>query len=122
MITAADAAADLKWMIEGDFSVAITVTNPSGKSAVLRGQQNDIGKQLDQETGAIVTGRSASVSLSLASLAAEGLGEPYGVVESSSRPWIIEFTTPSGSVRKFKVRSIEPDQGGVIVCFLEAYS
>lgn len=115
------AAADLRAILEGEFAVVITVTDPDGNIATLRGLQTDIGQSIDPETGVAVAGRKASVALSIAALTEAGLGEPRNIADRDRKPWIVVFTAPTGALQTFKVSEALPDKQGCIVCMLEAY-
>lgn len=118
------AAADLQTFLEdtAGFGVPITVTDPAGTSVELTGFSTDIGETIDPETGTVVTGRSASVALSLARLTTEGLGIPRGIADGSGKPWVVTFDDIEGNAHTFKVSSSAPDRAaGIVTCMLEAY-
>jgi hypothetical protein len=117
------ASADLKAILEDSagFAVDITVTDPEGNSAALKGLQTDISQTIDPETGMAVVGRKASVALSLDALAAAGLGQPRNIPGRDQKPWVVSFTAPTGGLQTFKVSEAMPDKLGCIVCLLETY-
>ncbi len=119
------AATDLQSILgdasAGGFASPIIVTDPHGNSATVNGLQNDVHLSLDPQTGAMVAGRRASVALSIAALAAAGLGEPRAIADGKLKPWRIEFTTPTGKALVMKVAEALPDELGCIVCMLETY-
>ncbi len=118
------AAADAKAIVEdpNGFAWPITVTSPAGATHVMLGLTKDIAATIDPETGIVVSGRSASVTLSLASLAALGLGMPKNVPEKTSKPWVVQFYDTAGLLHVFKVSDSMPDLTyGIVVCKLEAY-
>lgn len=118
------AAADLRTILEdtdGGFAVLITVTNPDGVSVVLKGLQSDIAITIDPETGLAVTGGRVSVALSIEALVEAGLGMPRNIAESDRRPWLVQFTSPTGGLQRFKVSEALPDRLGCVVCLLEAW-
>jgi len=121
-----DAEAMLAEMIEDTdfFGWDITLTDPSGASAALVGLSNDINHMIDPDTGEIITGRMASVSLRMSSIIAAGFtGFPKNVADLTSRPWVVTFNDILGTSHTFKVREAHRDRAaGVIVCLLEAYS
>lgn len=122
----AQAAADLRAILEDDvggFAVAIVLTNPYGVSATLKGLQTDHALTIDPDTGQAVTGANASVALSIPAILAVGptFGMPRGISDSAMRPWIVQFTTPTGDTQKFKVSEALPDKLGCLVCRLEAW-
>lgn len=120
------AEADLGPILEDDvtgFAWPITVTDPSGTSAVLKGLSADISQIIDPDTGQAVSGRFVSVVLRLSSLVAAGLGTPRGIADTSGKPWLMQFDDITGAAHTFKVASTDPDLTlGVIVCKLETYT
>jgi hypothetical protein len=120
-----DVAEDMREIHEDtdDFGWPITVTDPSGFFAPLHGLSNDVEGAIDPDTGLLVSGRSASVSIPMQALIDAGLGNPVGVASPNERPWVIDFDDILGSPRKFKVTTSGPDYGiGNIVCKLETYN
>ncbi len=121
----AQAAADLRAITEDDtagFGWPITITDPAGNDAVIVGLANDIGTTIDPDTGQAVTGRTASIAVSLASLAEASLDIPKSIADSTSKPWIVTFDDIAGESHTFKVREALPDRAlGIVVCLLEAY-
>lgn len=104
------------------FANTITVTNPQGAQLVMKGLTRDISSALDPETGQIVSVRRASVALSIARLDASGIGRPFGMSDSTKKPWRVTFAPTVGAPpQTFKVSSSHPDALGVITCELEAY-
>jgi len=104
------------------FGWDITVTDPFGQPVSMVGFSNDISQIIDPETGQLVSGRSASVSLRISTLAAACFRLPIGVSDSSMRPWVIQFEDINGNPYRFKVSKSNPDRGlGVVTCLLEAY-
>ncbi len=120
-----NAEADLAVILEDDVyggAWPITVTNPLNVNACLTGYSSDITQLVDPDTGQIVSGRLAVVALRIKSLDCVGLGIPEDVVDSTSKPWIIQFDDINGKPYKFKVSKSNPDRGsGVVTCILEAY-
>lgn len=102
----------------------ITVTDPSEVSASLSGRSNDISQVIDPDTGAVVTGRSASVALRISSLVAAGFSSlPRGIADDTSKPWLIAFDDINGNSFTFKVMESSPDRAiGLVVCQLELYT
>jgi hypothetical protein len=121
----ARAAADLARIhadVAGGFGWAITVTNPAGVSAALTGLSTDVETTIDPETGVAVVGRRASVSLVTAQLEALELGEPKGVADRASKPWLVRFNDIGGAAHTFKVTAALPDRAaGCVVCILGVY-
>jgi len=105
------------------FGWAVTVTDPSETSVPLTALSNDISAVIDPDTGLVVSGREASVSIPIADLTAAGLGLPIGVADTASKPWLVGFDDINGNSYTFKVKSTLPDRAiGAIVCLLEEYS
>lgn len=104
------------------FAHAITVTSPEGLTAVLNGQSTDVHTTIDPETGIAVSGRRASVVLTMSALEAAGFSLPRNIAEANSKPWVVAFADIRGTVRTFKVCDAQPDHAiGIVVCHLEAY-
>lgn len=117
---------DLGFILEGDaqgFRWPITVTDPDGNvSSGLYGFSDDIAQVIDPDTGQAVSGRLASVSLRISSLALQGLGLPVGIVDASLKPWLVAFDDINGNAFTFKVQESNPDRTlGNVVCLLEFY-
>lgn len=118
------AALDARGIVEdpSGFGTLVSVTNPAGVTASVMGLTRDIAATIDPGTGLVVTGRSASVTLSLATLGTAGLGVPRNIPDRDKRPWVITFTDALGTLHTFKVAEAMPDYGiGLVVCKLEAY-
>jgi hypothetical protein len=120
------AAADLLAItgdVSGGFGWLITVTTPTGQSAVISGLSTDIGESLDPETGMIVAGRKASVALPIASLVAVGITTlPSAAPDASKKPWVIRFADVAGNAHTFAVKHAMPDTAiGLVTCILEQY-
>ena len=119
------ARADAKAILEdGDigFGWPITVTDPAEISADLIGFSNDISELIDPDTGQAISGRLASVALSIDSLTEKGLGLPKGISDSSSKPWLMAFDDINGNPFVFKVHKSNPDRAlGIVTCTLEIY-
>lgn len=118
------AAADLRNIL-GDattgFALPITITDPDGRSAVVNGQQRDIGLSIDAQ-GAQILARTASVALSATAILAAGFDSlPEAVVDDLSKKWLIEFTAPTGGRRRFAVTAVIPDTLGAVVLILEDF-
>jgi hypothetical protein len=107
------------------FGWAVTVTDPNGvtNAGPLYGQSTDIGAMLDPETGVLIAGRTATVSLRLSSLTSQGLGTPKATPSASSRPWLVAFNDINGNAFTFKVVRPLPDRSlGFITLILEAFT
>jgi hypothetical protein len=118
------AEADLQSIL-GDldgFGWPITVIDPSGNSQGLLGFSNDISQLIDPDTGQAVSGRLASVALSMSALSDVGLGLPQGIADAGIKPWVVQFDDIQGNLHTFKVAQSNPDRAlGLVTCVLEAY-
>lgn len=104
------------------FGWDITVTSPTNQVGNFIGYSDDISQVIDPSTGAIVSGRSASVALAISSLFLAGFSLPVGVVSKTTKPWIVTFKDINGSSHTFKVAQSNPDRTiGMITCILEEY-
>ena len=104
------------------FGWPITVTDPAGTSAELTGLSTDISQAIDPDTGVVVSGRGASVALSMSALTAAGLGMPKGIADSGSKPWVVAFADAAGVTNTYKIADARPDRAlGLVVCVLEGY-
>lgn len=118
------AAADAQSIVQNseEFGWPLTVTSPNGESAALVGLSTDIGLTIDPETGTAVSGRQASVVLSIASLTEASLGLPRGMADSGGKPWLVRFADLQGQAQTFKVARTMVDRAvGLVSCILEAY-
>lgn len=101
----------------------ITITNPAGVSKPINGLTNDISNLIDPETGQAVSGRLATIAVSISGLAALGLGIPQGIEAETSKPWVVSFNDINGIPYTFKVQSSNPDRAiGLVTCNLELYT
>lgn len=117
---------DLAFILEDvvyGFGYSITVTDPAGASAGLKGFSNDIAQLIDPDTGQAISGRLASAVLRISSLTAAGLGLPEGISDATSKPWVVQFDDINGNPFTFKVSKSNPDRGlGIVSLILEVYS
>lgn len=115
------AESDLSFILEdqlGGFGWSITLTSPSGVVSDVVGFSNDISQVIDPNTGQLVSGRCASVTLRMSSLTTV----PVGISNTSSKPWLVRFNDINGRVHNFKIIKSNPDRAlGVVTCILEAY-
>ncbi len=118
----ADVATILGDSVTG-FGWPIKITSPEGVSADLTGFSTDIGLAIDPDTGQVVSGRTASVSLMMSAISGAGYTSlPRGVSDQRIKPWIIEFNDIGGIAYKFKVSRSIPDHAiGSTVLLLEIY-
>jgi hypothetical protein len=117
---------DLGVIMESDISFRwpVTVTDPTGatNATELYGIVGDISELIDADTGQAVSGRHATVAIRTSSLTAQGLDYPIGVVDSASRPWVVEFLDLQGADHVFKVVEGRPDKAlGIVNLTLEVY-
>lgn len=106
------------------FSRAITFTAPDGASAELTGFAQEIGQRLSLETGEVVAGAQASLSVSFDAFrtAFGATAMPEAISEADSRPWRASFEDAAGTVREYKVSNVMPDYHlGAFTCLLESY-
>ena len=119
------AEADLGIIMEDSttgFGWDIAITSPDGVSEDVTGFSNDISQLIDPETGAMVSGRMASVAIRISTLMTLGLNLPRGISNSASNPWLITFNDINGSSYTFKISQSNPDRAlGVVTCMLEAF-
>lgn len=118
------AAADNRTILENedDFGWPITVIDPEESSLEMVGFSNDIAQVIDPQTGQAVSGRLASVALSIATLEENGFEIPKGITDGSSRPWVVTFNDINGHEHTFKITEANPDRTlGCVTCTLETY-
>lgn len=119
------AEADLQNILEDQatgFGYGITIINPNEDPLTMKGYTQDISQTIDTDTGQIVSGRLASVSLRESTLIQNNFSMPVGVVDQSLKPWIIKFNDINGAAYTFKIVEANPDRTlGVITCLLEEY-
>lgn len=118
----AQAERDLAAILESsrDFGWPVTVTAPDGTSDDFRGQSSNISLRIDPDTGALVAGQHATMTLRLASLAAVFDSIPVHI--PSGAPWLVAVTDITGAAATFKVVDSMPDRTlGVVTLELESY-
>jgi hypothetical protein len=101
----------------------VTLQAPDARVATLRANTQDISHAIDPQTGMTVSGRTASVALSLVDLLAANMA-PCAVSDNkASKPWVVRFTeTVSGVQHTFKVQETKPDRTiGALILILEIY-
>jgi len=108
---------------QDDFGWPLTITDPDGLSKPLVGYSADISQAIDPDTGVVVSGRMASIAISISVLTEAGFaGLPEAVADSDSRPWRVSFEDTALNPYTFKVRESNPDRtAGLVVCYLESY-
>lgn len=92
------------------FGWPVTLTDPQGASANLTGQAHDISQIIDPDTGTAISGRSSAFVLRQSSITAAGLGDPYGVADGGSLPWLVSFESINGAPYTFKVEDSDADR------------
>lgn len=119
------AGLDLRSILQDEtsgFGWPITLTSPEGLSATFVGFSTDIGQTIDPETGMYVSGRKASIALSIETLMLAGFGIPRAIADAAKKPWLVQFADIHGRAHTFKVSESQPDTAiGSVVCILEIY-
>ena len=119
------AEADLQNILEDQstgFGYGVTIINPDQAEFTMVGYTQDISQTIDTDTGQIVSGRLASVSLRESTLIQNNFSMPVGIVDQSIKPWIIKFNDINGASYTFKIVEANSDRTlGVITCLLEEY-
>ena len=121
-----EAATDLVSILEdvdGGFGRRCIVAAPDGSSAPLAGRFNDVAQSIDPDTGLVVSGRTVTLTLPLASIKAAGLSEPRAEREPGVEPWTVEFLDAAPGQRTFVISDVQPDRSygggaGAITCHL----
>jgi hypothetical protein len=105
--------------VDGGFARALTLRDPTGTEAQVKGISADIGAAIDLNTGQAVAARQAHVSISMLTLAEAGIGIPKGEQDSGKLPWLVTFTDATGKAWTFKVLDVMPDRTlGLVKCTL----
>jgi hypothetical protein len=116
---------DLAFILEDSvdgFGWDINLTDPVGLSEDLVGYSGDISLTIDPETGVPVSGQLAHVALRITTLKGLGFEIPRGIVETTSKPWVVVFNDIDGVQRTYKVQESNPDLTlGIVICLLENY-
>ena len=121
----AQAALDCQSILEDEsaFGHPITVTNPAGVTLDMIGNSKDIGVQTDPDTGGLLAGRTASVTLSLLTLNTAGFNIPRTIASRTSKPWLVTFLNLHGTSVTFKISASFPDNTlDFVLCNLTRYS
>lgn len=99
-----------------------TITDPDGLSAPFVGRSSDISQIIDQDTGQVVSGRFAHISVCIADLTDAGMAVPVGIADGAVKPWLVDVADVAGVTARFKVMESNPDRAlGNVICMLEAY-
>jgi hypothetical protein len=118
------AAADARTILndQSGFGWPITLIRPDDAALQLVGFSTDVAQTIDPETGVAVSGRVASIAISIADLQDAGMEIPRGIAESSRKPWLVVFDDVNGHSHTFKISESNPDRAlGVVTCSLEAF-
>ncbi len=102
----------------------ITLTAPDGTSGTFTGWSNDIGLLVDPDTGQAVSGRIATIAISIVDLvtAVPPMALPVNVASAALKPWVVGYTDEQSNAYTFKVSESHPDRTlGIVTCTLEAY-
>lgn len=117
---------DLGFILESDeagFRWPITLTNPDETPLEMHGFSDDIAQLIDPETGAVVSGRLASVALRMSTILTAGFILPKAIADTTGKPWLVTFDSINGVEYTFKVAQSNPDRAlGLITLMLEAYT
>lgn len=121
------AETDMRKILEDSvygFGWSISLTNPAGTTvAGLIGFSNDISQIIDPDTGQPVSGRSATIAISIGLLTENSLALPVAISDATSKPWIVTFNDINGNSYNFKVIHSNPDRAiGVVICLLGSYT
>lgn len=119
---------DLKFILENDTGgnrYPLTIIDPNGYQSVnqIYGCSNDISQMIDPETGMLVSGRNATVTIRVNHLITEGYTDlPEVEHDSGLKPWVIKMDDLQGNTHTFTIRSAMPDKTvGIITLILELY-
>lgn len=110
------ARADLRLILTG--GEAVTVTAPTGFSASMLAELQDIAQTIDPQTKLPVETRMATATVGIPELQTAGFTTlPGAVASSAAKPWRVRVGTYD-----YKVAAAHPDRAlGVIVLHLEHY-
>lgn len=119
------AAADHRLIVEdatGGFGRELRLIDPDGRPATVNGFWNDIGQNIDLNTGAMVSGRAAFARITRGALRAAGLGIPAADLAEDKKPWRLEWTDLGGNVHKFMIVEVRPDRSiDAVDCYVSEY-
>lgn len=83
---------------------------------------NNIGQTFDSDTGTVVSGQTATASISVIELQNKNIPEPVAVYNENRDPYLVSFNDGLGRDFLFKVVDTYPDRTlGLIVCILERF-
>jgi len=106
----------------GGFATAIIIIDPMGMEFPFKGLSKDISQTIDPDTGLLVAGKTASVSVRLRDVQAAFLEIPRRITDEASKLWRVVYTDIIGIQRVYTIRYSMPDNElGNLVLVLEAY-
>lgn len=94
---------------DGGFGRAVVLTDPTGQSATIPGMTGNISNAIDPETGQIIVGDFAHVTLRISSIVAAGLTVPTQEYRTGHPAWLLSFNDLAGVEQTFRVQRPEPD-------------
>ena len=99
---------DLSFILEDTlgFGWQITLVNPEQQQLILTGFSNDISNMIDVDTGQVVSGRMASVAIRISTILSSNFALPFGVSDTSSKPWLVKFKDINGNNHTFKYQNL----------------
>lgn len=89
-----------------DWSWPITLINPAGGETPLQGFSQDVHMMIDPGNGDIVSGRRATVALSMRRLDPDNMPDYM----ADGDPWLVRFSDILGFERTFEVIESKPDR------------
>ena len=105
------------------FKIGESINSDDLISGGLIGYSNDISQVVDPDTGMIVSGRSASISIRISTLVLAGMSMPKGIADTNLKPWIVKFKDINLNPFTFKVQQSNPDRTlGIVTLLLELYN
>lgn len=116
------AEADLAVLIESqsDFGWPVSITSPDGVTVSVSALSNDISLIIDPGTGLPVTGRNATATFRMSTLATLNFPIPYGIEDGKKKPFLVTANDITGKQYVFKIKASRPDRTiGCVSCILE---
>lgn len=107
------AANDFKKITQNlkEWGLKLTITAPDDSTFDVIGLATDISLKVDPDTGLVVSGRKASVAISLDQFRANDITEvPSMRPDQSGKPYRISFTSEDGNTYNFSIRESIPDR------------
>jgi hypothetical protein len=116
---------DMGAMLEDDvagFANSITLTDPSGKTEIIKGRTGQVHALIDPDTGIPVSVKNAYCSIRIKTLFDLGFKLPKAQPDNTKKPWTAQFADINGIIRKYRVNESRPDQTlGLITLMLEDF-